>query len=279
MKGLTLIRRLKNINMQLSGTLSKMTTELASPVHYRLPVGQELLDMNDLLGHEISLTWLNEIHCLNCGRITKKSFGQGYCYPCFISIPETEDCVLHPELCRAHEGIARDMEWAREHCLQDHFVYLALSSDVKVGVTRKSQIPTRWIDQGASQAIKLAKTPNRYLAGLIEVELKKHLTDKTNWRNMLMNKTIENISLVEEKKRIAALLPPEMTNYYSNDDTIVELTYPSLSIPQKVTSIDLEKQPTIVGTLNGIKGQYLIFDDGKVINIRKYGGYLVEVKN
>lgn len=264
--------------MKQTGIISKMATELSIPIQYQLPIGEEMLYMNDLLGHEISLTWLNEIHCLNCGRITKKSFGQGYCYPCFISIPETEDCVLRPELCRANEGIARDMEWAREHCLQDHFIYLALSSAVKVGVTRKSQIPTRWIDQGASKAIKLAQTPNRYMAGLIEVELKKHMTDKTNWRNMLMNIILENVSLVEEKKRIAALLPPDLANYNSNDDTVVELTYPYLLIPQKVISIDLEKQSVVTGMLNGIKGQYLIFDEGKVINIRKYGGYLVEIK-
>ena len=135
--------------MKLSGMIQKMETEYENPVNYFLPMDNEKVDMNDLLGKTITLTWQNEIRCLNCGKTTKKSFGQGYCYPCFISSPETEECVLHPELCLAHEGIARDMKYAEEHCLQNHFVYLALSSDLKVGVTRQSQIPTRWIDQGA----------------------------------------------------------------------------------------------------------------------------------
>jgi hypothetical protein len=262
--------------MKQSGMMSKMITELANPVKYSLPLGEELIYMNDLLGHDISLTWLNEIHCINCGRTTKKSFAQGYCYPCFISIPETEDCVLRPELCRAHEGIARNMDWAREHCLQDHIVYLALSSEVKVGVTRISQIPTRWIDQGASKAIKLAQTPNRYLAGLIEVELKKHLTDKTNWRNMLMNKIDEDIELINKKRKIAEVLPNELKSYISPDDSITEMQYPSIATPTQITSVDLEKQP-LKGKLTGIKGQYLIFDARNVINIRKYGGYIIEV--
>jgi Protein of unknown function (DUF2797) len=261
--------------MAYKGIISKMITELANPVQYKLPIGGEKVDMNSLLGSNISLTWLNEIHCLHCGKKIKKSFAQGYCYPCFISIPETEDCVLRPELCRAHEGVARDMDWATEHCLQEHYVYLALSSEIKVGVTRKSQIPTRWIDQGAYKIIKLAKTPNRYWAGLIEVELKKHLTDKTNWRNMLLNKVLTNISLIEEKKRIATLLPPVLVEYVDNDDVVIEPCYPIVSMPYKITSCDLEKEP-VRGKLNGIKGQYLIFDEGKVINIRKYGGYFVE---
>jgi hypothetical protein len=262
--------------MAYVGVISKMETEPGTPVTYRLPVGEHRVGMNSLLGKELTLTWLGKIHCLKCGRVTKKSFGQGYCYPCFISIGETEECVLRPELCRAHEGIARDMDFARTYCLQEHFVYLALSSEIKVGVTRKSQIPYRWIDQGASRAIKLAKTPNRYLAGLIEVALKRYLTDKTNWRNMLMNKIAEHESLLEKKASIALMVPDDLKEYLCSDDTIVELVYPYISIPQKVTSIDLEKEPA-KGTLTGIKGQYLIFDDGKVINVRKYGGYEVEV--
>jgi hypothetical protein len=263
--------------MEYKGVISKMVTELSNPVKYYLPLDDNKVFLNEYVNKKVSVHWLNEIYCQNCGKITKKSFGQGYCYPCFISIPETEDCVLRPELCRAQEGIARDMKWATEHCLQDHFVYLALSSAIKVGVTRKSQIPTRWIDQGATSAIKLAKTPNRYTAGLIEVELKKYLTDKTNWRHMLMNKIAEDISLTDRKKQIASLLSEELRQYISDDNTVTEIEYPNVSFPIKVTSIDFEKIPTIQGLLTGIKGQYLILDNEKVINIRKYGGYLVEV--
>jgi len=262
--------------MVYAGMVSKMVTVFGTPIHYQLRLGDDHIDMNQLLGKQLSLTWLNEIRCVNCGKVIPKSFAQGFCYSCFISIPETEACVLNPEMCRAHEGIARDMDWALGHCLQDHIVYLALSSEVKVGVTRQSQVPTRWIDQGASKAIKLARTPNRYLAGLIEVELKKHVTDKTNWRSMLMNKIANHVSLIEEKKRIAALIPEGLNDYIIDDDTVVDLNYPVLNVPQKVTSIDLEKQ-TLNGTLNGIKGQYLIFDQGNVVNVRKYGGYIMEL--
>ena len=254
-----------------------MVTELADPVQYHLPIGNELVSLNDLLGREVSLTWLNKINCLHCGRVTKRSFAQGYCYPCFISIPETEECVLRPELCRAHEGIARDMEWAQEYCLQDHYVYLALSSELKVGVTRKSQIPDRWVDQGAWKVIEFAKTPNRYLAGLIEVELKKHLTDKTNWREMLSNKLAQYVILEDEKEKMRLRLPSSLQPYVLDENNIIEIVYPVREYPQKITSIDIEKQNVLKGTLTGIKGQYLIFDEGKVINVRKYGGYLMEL--
>jgi len=259
--------------MQHTGPVSKMITVLANPIQYHLPVGKVRVYMNDLIGQQLSLSWTGIIYCMKCGLQTKKSFGQGYCYPCFISIPETEDCVLNPEKCRAHEGKARDMDYATEHCLQDHFVYLALTNQVKVGVTRQSQVPTRWIDQGAWKAIKLAQTPNRYQAGIIEVELKNHLADKTNWRDMLTNKTDNTISLVEEKKKIRILVPQESVEYITDDDTIVELVYPYQEIQTKISSLNLDKDPTVNGKLVGIKGQYLIFEGGKVINIRKYGGY------
>jgi hypothetical protein len=262
--------------MQHTGIISKMVTELAEPVQYQLPVGEELVSMNNLLGSEITIKWLGKIHCLKCGRVTKRSFAQGYCYPCFISIPETEECVLRPELCRAHEGVARDLVWAQEHCLQDHYVYLALSSEMKVGVTRQSQVPERWVDQGAWKVIEFAKTPNRYVAGLIEVELKKHITDKTNWREMLTNQLAKHMVLEDEKLRLKPLLPSSLQPYVLDENNIVEIEYPVNQYPQKITSIDLEKTPAS-GKLNGIKGQYLIIDYGKVINIRKYGGYLVEM--
>jgi hypothetical protein len=264
--------------MEYQGVISKMITEFSTPIDYYLPVGDKNIYMNELLDKHVSLSWLHEIHCQHCGKKTKKSFSQGYCYLCFISIPETEDCVLRPELCKAHEGIARNMEWATKHCLQDHFVYLALSSSVKVGVTRKSQIPTRWIDQGASKAIKLAQTPNRYLAGMIETELKRHVTDKTNWRLMLMNKIAEETDLMTQKKVIGALLPDHLQQYITSDHQITEINYPHTSFPKKITSLDFEKESQIQGMLTAIKGQYLIFDNEKVINIRKFGGYLIAMK-
>lgn len=258
----------------ITGIVSKMETKKESPVSYYLNLNNEKIRVNDLVGKTIKIEYHNEIHCLNCGTKTKKSFAQGYCYPCFISIPETDECILHPEKCEAHLGISRDMEWSKNHCLQDHYVYLALSSGLKVGVTRSTQIPTRWIDQGALKAIKLAKTPNRNLAGQIEVSLKKHLADKTNWRNMLTNK-VESIDLLEKKQQVIELLEPEFKTYVDTDNEIQSFSYPVLEYPEKVKSINLEKEPLIEKRLCGIKGQYFLFEENFVINIRKYGGYKI----
>ena len=266
------------LTMRYNGTLLKMETKLEKPVEYELPIGDELVYMNNLIGKYIVFKWEKEIYCVACGRKTSKSFAQGFCYPCFLSAPETSECILRPELCQAHEGIARDMDWAENHCLQDHFVYLAISSGVKVGVTRSGQIPTRWIDQGAWQAIRLAQTPNRYTAGLIEVVLKQHISDRTQWQRMLKNQLIEGVDLKEKKKEMIAHLTPELQNYESEDNEITEITYPVTEYPEKVKSLSFDKLEEITGRLWGIKGQYLIFDDGTVLNMRKHTGYLVELE-
>jgi len=266
------------LTMRYNGTLLKMETKLAKPVEYELPIGDELVYMNNLIGKYIVFKWEKEIYCVACGRKTSKSFAQGFCYPCFLSAPETSECILRPELCQAQDGIARDMDWAENHCLHDHFVYLAISSGVKVGVTRSAQIPTRWIDQGAWQAIRLAQTPNRYTAGLIEVVLKQHISDRTQWQRMLKNQLIEGVDLKEKKKEMIAHLAPELQNYESEDNEITEITYPVTEYPEKVKSLSFDKLEEITGRLWGIKGQYLIFDDGTVLNMRKHTGYLVDLE-
>jgi hypothetical protein len=264
--------------MMLTGNLLKMDTTLDVPVKYALNIMGARVEMNSLIGKELTINYLGKIHCICCGKVTRKSFGQGYCYPCFISVPETSECVLRPEKCLAHEGISRDMEWSASHCLQDQVVYLALSSAIKVGVTRASQVPTRWIDQGAWKAIVLARVPNRFLAGSIEVYLKKYLSDKTNWRHMLTGKVDESIHLEDEKARVARLLPIEWYFFLELDNSITEIVYPVLKYPEKVQSVDLEKKPKLQGRLMGVKGQSLIFESGEVINIRKHNGYLVEIE-
>ena len=266
------------LTMRYNGTLLKMETKLAKPVEYELPIGDELVYMNNLIGKYIVFKWEKEIYCVACGRKTSKSFAQGFCYPCFLSAPETSECILRPELCQTQDGIARDMDWAENPCLHDHFVYLAISSGVKVGVTRSAQIPTRWIDQGAWQAIRLAQTPNRYTAGLIEVVLKQHISDRTQWQRMLKNQLIEGVDLKEKKKEMIAHLAPELQNYESEDNEITEITYPVTEYPEKVKSLSFDKLEEITGRLWGIKGQYLIFDDGTVLNMRKHTGYLVELE-
>ena len=264
--------------MQHEGNLIKMRTEADSPVRYFLPLGGEDITMNDLIGNRLSINFSGQINCIHCGKKTKRSFGQGFCYNCFQTAPEADPSVMRPELSRSHLGIARDLEWAQKHDLIDHYVYLAVTDALKVGVTRHHQVPTRWIDQGASFAIKLAKTPNRHIAGVIEVFLKNYLNDKTNWRAMLRNDVDTTIDLADEKERVATLLPDELRKYLSDEQEVMSLTYPVEKFPVKLKSVSLDKTPVFEGTLSGIKGQYLIFEDERVFNVRSHNGYFVEMK-
>ncbi|MBK8806380.1 MAG: DUF2797 domain-containing protein [Bacteroidales bacterium] len=256
------------------GSVRKMRTELNNGyVSYYLPIGSNEVYMNELIGSEIKIEYTNDIHCIKCGEKTYKSFAQGFCYRCLTTAPEAEECVLKPELCRAHEGIARDMEYAQENCLCPQIVYLAVSNNVKVGVTRHFQVPTRWIDQGATYALAIAQVPNRYTAGIIEMELKKYFTDKTNWQQMLKNNILANVDLPAERRKAFSYLPQTFQQYQIMDGAVLEIKYPVESYPTKIKSLDIEKQLVITQTLTGIKGQYLLFADGNVTNIRKYGGY------
>ena len=264
--------------MTFSGNILKMRVEYGQPVQYFLPVGDREIAMNERIGTNVRLRFSGQINCISCGKKTKTSFSQGFCYSCLQTSPEASETITRPELSKAHLGIARDMEWAREHDLIEHVVYLALSSELKVGVTRCHQVPIRWIDQGASFAIELCRTPNRHIAGVTEVWLKKYFTDKTNWRAMLQNQPGTHTDLLEEKRNALRLLTPELQNYYSGNDEIWEIEYPVQRYPEKITSLTFDKTPEISGTLVGIKGQYLIFGDGSVINIRKHNGYWVEVE-
>ncbi len=259
------------------GNLHKMRTKLGTPIEYRLNLSSEIL-LNDFIGNNIQLEWNGIINCQKCSKVTKKSFGEGFCYPCFANAPEAAECILRPELCRAHLGEGRDPEWEEKHHNQPHIVYLAASSAVKVGITREQQVPTRWIDQGATAAIKLAEVPNRYEAGRIEVALKDFFTDKTNWQRMLKNEIDETIDLEDEKWALEEHLPSDIMEYFSEDDHITELSYPIIEFPKKVKSLTFKKTPIISGTLMGIKGQYLIFEEGQVVNIRRHTGYYVEIK-
>lgn len=259
------------------GNIRKMKTQLDDEIQYRLSLSEEV-NMNDFVGKEIEIFWNGVINCRKCGVVTKKTFGEGFCFSCFSSAPEAAECIVRPELCRAHLGEGRDPEWEEKNHNQPHVVYLALSSAVKVGVTRATQVPTRWIDQGASAAIRLAETPNRYEAGRIEVALKEFFTDKTSWQRMLKNEVDESIDLEEEKWSLEDHLPADIIEFFSENDEIIELNFPVLEYPEKVTSLSLDKTATISGKLMGIKGQYLIFEGGKVFNVRRHTGYYVEVK-
>jgi hypothetical protein len=251
-----------------------MKTEYTSPVSYTLQLNDDEISMNSLLGKEIKIHHTGIIHCVACGRVTKKAFGQGFCYPCFMKSPLNSECILRPELCQAHEGGGRDPAWEEANHNRPHYVYLALTSGIKVGVTREDQIPTRWIDQGAWKAVRLAHTPYRKIAGLMEISLKLHLSDKTNWQKMLKNEMDDAIDILEERKNVMGCLDKEFIEYLvKHDDEIFMFEYPVLHYPEKIKSINLDKDPGIQGTLYGIRGQYLIFQDNRVINLRKFSGY------
>lgn len=257
-------------------TLYKMPTRAEDPVRYSLWAEGGGVELNPLLGQRLALRHTGRIFCTSCGKQTKKSFGNGFCYPCFVSAPEAAECIVRPELCQAHLGLGRDPKWERDHHLQPHVVYLALSSGLKVGVTRTTQVPTRWIDQGAEQAIVIASVPYRQLAGSIEVALKAHYNDKTNWQAMLKGLRADDDL---EQRRIEAIerLPEELRPHADTTSPIVDIRFPLLDVPQKVTSMKFDTDATIGGVLTGIKAQYLIFDNQMVLNIRNHSGYEVEV--
>lgn len=262
--------------MKYEGVLTKMQSEFGNPIQYYLVFENSFLNVNQVLGKQLTIQ-LEGYQCLNCGK-RKKIFRQGFCYDCFYSSPAVGDWIMKPELSTAHLGIAdRDLDYESKVQLQPHIVYLATSSEVKVGVTRKTQVPTRWIDQGAEKAIAIVEVPNRYLAGITEVALKEHFADKTNWRKMLTNDIVTN-DLILEKAKVESLLPREVKEYFFSDkNEVYEMKYPILDYPKKINSLSLEKNPNFIGVLMGIKGQYLLFEDGTVFNVRSSEGSVVTI--
>lgn len=261
--------------MQAKGNLIKMKSSVDDDrqVVYRLSLGQAEINMNDCLGKRVKFSFTGTIHCISCGKVTRKSFAQGFCFNCMQTAPEAEDCVLRPALCKAHLGIARDMAYAQAHCLKPHFVYLANTGEVKVGVTRQSQIPTRWVDQGASAAVKLCETPNRHIAGLVEQHLSQHFSDKTVWKKMVMNQVNETIDLAEFRQNALGYLTPGMLRFESEDKRVYTFNYPVIHYPDAPQTVSFDKIPDIEGVLEGIKGQYLLLDGNRVLNIRRHSGY------
>ncbi len=257
--------------------LVKMETEFLSPIQYFLRADNNFVNVNQLVGKEVCLHHLG-YQCLHCKQTNVKIFRQGFCYDCFVKIPQAGDWIMRPELSQAHLDIEdRDLTYEKKVQLQPHVVYLATSSDVKVGVTRQSQVPTRWIDQGASAAIVIAEVPNRYLAGIAEVALKNHFTDKTSWQKMLKNE-VGDFDLVALRAQCKEWLPEEVLPYFSvSTPNIMQLNYPVEQYPQKVKSLNLEKMPEYSGRISGIKGQYILFEDGTVFNVRSNEGYVLQI--
>ncbi len=265
----------------MQGNLRKMRSQLDKPVRYELLLSDEVVSLNAMIGKEIKLNYTGRIACVHCGRVTKKSFNQGYCYPCFSSLAQCDMCIMKPETCHYSAGTCREPAWGESFCMQTHYVYLANSSGIKVGITRQNQIPTRWIDQGAVQALLIFKAQSRLISGLIEVAIAKHISDKTSWQKMLKN-NVEAIDLIGKRDELMATCKPELDDIirqfgeiafeYLQNEQAIDIHYPAIRYPDKVKSFNLDTNPEISGILEGIKGQYLLLDTG-VINLRKYAGY------
>ncbi len=263
-----------------------MAVTLADPVQYTLRLvqdeGEEGIALNPLIGQSIHLHHTGVINCIACGRKMKKSFQQGYCFPCMRSLPECDSCIVKPETCHFEAGTCRDEQWAQGHCLQPHYVYLANSSGIKVGITRGTQIPTRWIDQGATQALPIFRVETRLQSGLVERVFKQQVSDRTDWRKMLKGRA-DAVDLVARRDELLSLCEAELRPLQQRfagdieplpDEAVVEINFPVTTYPTKVKSFNFDKDPDVKGELQGIKGQYLILDGG-VINLRKFGGYEV----
>lgn len=266
--------------MKVAGNIQKMVVSLESPVQYRLPFGDQYVLMNDYIGKELSLEYNGIINCIACGRKTNKSFNQGYCFPCLRSLARCDQCIVRPEQCHYAAGTCREPEWGDANCMKPHIVYLANSSGVKVGITRATQIPTRWIDQGASAALPILQAKSRLLSGLAEMAIKKLVSDRTDWRRMLKGAP-EKVDLVAKRDELLTACKNELDEISKThgsdslnvlDEKPVSIEFPVNTYPEKVTSMNFDKTPVVSGTLQGIKGQYLIFDTG-VINMRKFAGY------
>jgi len=266
----------------MKGTLSKLKSSLVTPIQYQLPIGDQLIDLNPLIGQKLTLTHTGNIYCSNCDKKTKKSYSQGHCFVCMRKLASCDMCMMKPETCHHDQGTCREPQWGIENCMIPHTVYLANTSGLKVGITR--QVPTRWVDQGATQALPIFTVKTRQQSGLVEIALAEFISDKTNWRNMLKG----NNEYIDLKDKAAELIPQiqnkldELAELYGAtaieklDEDVVELEFPVSEFPTKISSFNFDKNPEVSGILKGIKGQYLIFDNG-VINIRKFGSYEVEV--
>ena len=269
------------------GILRKMKSRLEQPVSYKIPLGDNEVPLNPLIAKKIKLEYSGNIFCVNCGRKSNKSFNQGYCYPCFQKLAQCDSCIIHPEKCHFDQGTCREPVWGEKYCKQDHIVYLANSSGLKIGITRATQIPTRWIDQGATQALAIIRVRTRLQSGILEIMFKEHVADKTNWREMLKGDA-EPLDMLAKSKLLLAKCESEIKELEArfgffaisvlNGIEPLEINYPVEIYPEKIASFNFDKDPKIEAKLLGIKGQYLIFENG-VINLRRFSGYEIKLSH
>lgn len=273
-----------------SGNIKKMSVDVDDNnlAQYQLNIGDSNINMNELVGKHLSIGYQANINCVHCGRKTKKSFSQGYCYPCLMKLAQCDSCIIKPEKCHYDQGTCREPSWGEANCLQSHFVYLSNTGNAKVGITRfvTDGVSSRWIDQGASQAIPILRVNNRLMSGLVETALKAQIADKTNWRMMLKGKAAP-IDLIALKDTLLKNAADELTALQDQyglqsiatiESDIINIDYPVETYPVKIKSINLDKELGFEGRLQGIKGQYLLLDGDRVINIRKYSGYDLDLE-
>lgn len=278
---------MSQLQMSHQGHLRKMlVTAEAEQAQYAIRLDDQQIPLNEHIGKTIRIEHLGEIHCLACGRKSKKSYSQGYCYPCMTKLAQCDTCIMSPEKCHYDRGTCREPQWGEENCMIDHVVYLANSSGIKVGITRHTQVPVRWLDQGAGQAMPIARVATRHLSGILEVIFKQHVADKTNWRTLLKQDAAE-LDLAAKRDELFELCHEEISELQMEyglqavqliyDGDVNRFKYPVTQYPTKISSFNLDKDPVAQGKLMGIKGQYLILDTG-VINLRKYTSYLVKIE-
>lgn len=272
--------------MQYTGNIKKLDLRIDENVSALLSVGEQELLLNDYINKTVKFEFSGEINCVHCARKIRKTYGQGYCFPCISSLAECDSCLFMPEKCHYHKGTCREPEWGEQNCLQGHIVYLSNTSALKVGITRRVNVPVRWLDQGAVQAIPIVKVSNRLMSGEIEVMLKEHVSDKTNWRTMLKGRP-ESLDLKAERNKLFPYIEemrhellkrhgPDATVELLTDSESISIEFPVSRYPEKIISLSFDKTPVIESKIYGIKGQYLFLEQG-VLNIRKFSGYKLKV--
>ncbi|GEO25719.1 hypothetical protein AAC03nite_15040 [Alicyclobacillus acidoterrestris] len=262
----------------LAGDLRSLNQVLREPVEYTLELAELTQPLNAWIGARVHIAHTGVKRCVACGRQVNKLFQNGYCFPCVRSLAECDLCIVKPHECHFHLGTCRDESWAQDHCMIPHYVYLAWSSGYKVGLTRKGRELKRWMDQGATEAMVIAEVPTRRIAGELEMEIAKYMADKTDWRKMLREDTVPDRSLKEVLLDVLDKLNPDYHQYLVEEKWMPQtIHYPRTpEFTVNLKSMNLDKSPEVTGTLRGIKGQYLLFDEG-VLNIKKYAGYHVEI--
>lgn len=253
-------------------------------------------NMDIVPGMHIMLKHTGRYQCVSCKKILKKIYS-GFCYVCLTQKAMADTCVMAPNRCHYLKGTCREPKWGENFCFKPHFIYLAYTDKFKVGLTRQTHIPYRWMDQGATIAAILSKVTSRYQAGMIEKSLMEILSDKSHWQNMLksgnsrpskedfLNKWLEVQDWLKKKIQAHPDLIVETSSELHiskeieilNAPEIFEMDYPLDFIPEKIKSVSLEKEPIVSDEIIGIKGQYLIFRD-RVLNVRSHEGAIVSLQ-